>query len=69
MSDKELLDLINSYSDEKIQEIESVDKDSFADKVIIVGLSNQIKRIEFTLTTEGDFSYKFLGIKFRNLLK
>lgn len=69
MTDAEILELINSYSDEKIQKIESIDKDSDQNSVVVVGISNIVKRIQFTLTTDGDFTYKFLGIKFQNALK
>jgi hypothetical protein len=67
MNNTEILELINNFSDEKVQEIETVDKDSYPDKIIIVAISNFIKRIEFTLTDKGDFSYKFLGVKLRKL--
>jgi hypothetical protein len=69
MDDRELLDLINTFSDEKIQEIESVDSNTNEDSVVVVGISNKIKRIQFTLTTEGDFSYRFLGVRFANAIK
>lgn len=69
MSNEELIELINSLSDEKIQEIESVDTISKEDSVSVIGISNKIKRVEFILTINGDFSYKYLGIKLRNLNK
>lgn len=69
MDNKELQDLINSLSDEKIQEIESVDSTTNEDSVIVIGISNKIKRIQFTLTTEGDFSYRFLGVRFANAIR
>lgn len=69
MTDTELIDLINAFSDEKIQEIESVDSTTNEDSVVVIGIANKIKRIQFTLTTEGDFSYRFLGVKFANVIK
>lgn len=68
MTDVELLQLINSLSEEKIAEIESIDNASDEEKVKVIAISvNGIKRIEFTLSTSGDFSYKYLGPRLRKL--
>lgn len=69
MSNEELISLINSFSDEKIQEIETVDSTTDPESVIVIGISNKIKRIQFKLTTEGDFSYRYLGVRFANAIK
>jgi hypothetical protein len=69
MNNEELIKLINSLSDEKVQEIESIDTTSKEDSVLVIGISNKIKRIEFVLTINGGFSYKYLGIKLQNLGK
>lgn len=69
MSNEELISLINAFSDEKIQEIETVDSTTDPESVIVIGISNKIKRIQFKLTTEGDFSYRYLGVRFANAIK
>lgn len=67
MTDEELIDLINSISEEQIISIESIDSSS--DPVIVKALGeNKVKLLEFKLSTSGDFSYKFIGTKLRNLL-
>lgn len=67
MSDSELIELINELSEEKIGSIESITNPD-PQKTVVVGLStNKVKLIEFTLTTAGDFSYKFIGTKLRDL--
>jgi hypothetical protein len=66
MTDSELIDLINSISEEKIGSIESINPSE--NKTVVVGLStNKVKLIEFTLTISGDFSYRFIGTKLRDL--
>jgi hypothetical protein len=66
MTDQELILLINSLSEEKIGSIESINPT--LDKTVVVGLSkNKVKLIEFTLTLSGDFSYRFIGTKLRDL--
>ena len=68
MTDEELVDLINSLSEEKISSIESIDSTSSPDKVTVNALGkNKVKLLEFTLTTAGDFSYRFIGTKLRDL--
>jgi hypothetical protein len=64
VSNKELLELINSLSNEPIDTIESVDSISKEDSIIVIG-TGKVKRLEFTLTTSGDFSYKYLGVKLK----
>ena len=68
MTDTELIQLINSISDEKIKSIESIDAVSKPGAIVVVGLSG-VKLIEFTLTESGDFSYKFKGTKLIDLSK
>lgn len=67
MTDEELIDLINSISEEQVISIESIDNSS--DPVIVKALGkNKVKLLEFKLSTSGDFSYKFIGTKLRGLL-
>lgn len=67
MTDEELIDLINSISEEQIISIESIDNSS--DPIIVKALgANKVKLLEFKLSTSGDFSYKFIGTKLRDLL-
>lgn len=65
MTDIELIELINDLSEEKITSIESITNPN-EEQTVVVGLSG-VKLIEFILTTAGDFSYKFIGTKLRNL--
>jgi hypothetical protein len=68
MTDTELIDLINSLSEEQISSIESIDAISSANTVIVKALGkNKVKLLEFKLTTSGDFSYRFIGTKLRDL--
>lgn len=66
MTNDELMALINELSDEKIQEIESIDNKQEG-IVIVIGIANKVKRLRFTLNENGDFSYKFLGTRLRKL--
>jgi hypothetical protein len=67
MTDEELIDLINSISEEQIISIESIDNTS--DPIVVTALGkNKVKLLEFKLSTSGDFSYKFIGTKLRELL-
>jgi hypothetical protein len=67
MSDQELIDLINDLSEEKVLSIESIGT-SGASKIIVKALGiNKVKLLEFTLTVAGDFSYRFIGTKLRDL--
>ena len=69
MTDAELIELINDLSDEKISNIESIDSATDPNKVVVKALGkNGVKLLEFTLTLSGDFSYRFVGTKLRNLL-
>lgn len=65
MTDAEIIELINSLAEQKIDSIESIDN-ALVDRVAVVGLS-KVKLIEYTLFLNGDFSYRFIGTKLRNL--
>jgi hypothetical protein len=65
MTDEEIIELINSLAEQKIKSIESINNTD-PNKVIVIGLNNA-KLIEYTLFLNGDFSYKFIGTKLRNL--
>jgi translation initiation factor IF-2 len=64
MTEQEIITLINEFSTEKIQTIEAIDT-AQEGKVVVIGVANKIKKLEFTLTESGDFSYKYLGLKLR----
>jgi hypothetical protein len=64
MTDKELIDLINSLSEEQVSEIESIDTVSETDAITVIAIGG-IKRLEFKMTASGDFSYKYLGVKLK----
>lgn len=66
MTNTELINLINSKSSEKITEVESIDSKKESNAVYVVGIAG-VKRLEFKLTTNGDFSYRYLGIKLKKL--
>lgn len=69
MTDTELIELINDLSEEKISSIESIDSTTNSNKIVVKALGkNGVKMLEFTLTLSGDFSYRFIGTKLRNLL-
>jgi hypothetical protein len=60
MTEQELIILINEFSQDKVQKIESIDTKLEDGKVTVIGISG-VKRIKFTLTESGDFSSKFLS--------
>ena len=62
MTDAELLDLINSLSSYKITKIVSIDSVTKPNASIVIGEQVSLNQVEFTLTTEGDFSEKYLGL-------
>ena len=69
MTDTELIELINDLSEEKISSIESIDSTTNSNQIVVKALGkNGVKMLEFTLTLSGDFSYRFIGTKLRNLL-